>query len=413
MNEVEIFSAALSLAEPWKVMRTEFIIEKKELHIYIDFPRGSLFKCPGCQAQCTAYDTDEKEWRHLDFFQHKAFLHARVPRTNCKVHGPLVVQVPWSRPNSGFTLLFEVLILTLMKSMPASAIARLIGEHDTLIWRIVRHHVDEARSRVDMSSVRKVGIDETSLQKHHKYLSIFVDLDTSKVLFATPGKDGSTVAAFVGDLVDHGGSAMSIKETSIDMSEAYIKGVTEFLPKASITFDKFHVTKLVTDALDKVRREEQKESAEHYEQLKKSKFALLGNPENLSNSNLAKLDIIKLSSLNLKSARAWRMKEAFREVYSLFGEKGIDGLGKWCNWAIRSRLTPMKTVAETIKRNWDGVVRYFKSHITNAILESINSIFQSTRAKARGYRNVDYATTILYLICGGLGLPDLNRTHTK
>ena len=273
--------------------------------------------------------------------------------------------------------------------------------------------MDEARATVDMSSVKNVGMDETSLQKHHKYISIFVDLDTSKVLFATPGKDNSTVAAFVGDLVDHGGSAMKVKEASIDMSEAFIKGVEEFLPKASVTFDKFHVTKLVSEALDKIRKEEQKESSEHYDQLKKSKYALLGNPNNLSDLNLAKLDIIKLSDLNLKSARAWRMKEAFREVYSRIGQEGIDGLVKWCSWAVHSRLTPMKTAAETIRKNWDGVIRYFKSKITNAILESVNSIFQSTRAKARGYRNVNYATTILYLICGGLDLPDLNKTHTK
>lgn len=413
MNDTSIFTAALGLQKPWTVTKSNFEIATKELHIHIDFPNGSQFACPECQSLCSIYDSEEKVWRHLDFFQHKAFLHARVPRANCKIHGALKVVVPWARPSSGFTLLFEVLILTLAKSMPVKAIANLIGEHDTLVWRIIRHHVDDARARVDMSTVKTIGVDETSVRKNHKYITIFVDIPTSRVLFATPGKDGDTLLPFIGNLCDHGGRAQNIKEISMDMSPAFISGAREHFSDAAITFDKFHVTKLITDAIEEIRREEQKESPEHYELLKNARFALLKNSDNLPDWMEEKLDRIRLSSLNLKSARAWRLKQSFQEAYNLPGKLGAEQLKKWCGWATRSKLGPMISAAKTIMKNWEGIVHYFKSNITNAILESINAIFQAARSKARGYRNVDYATTILYLLTGGLDLPSLNKIHSK
>jgi len=413
MTEISLFNAALALKEPWSVVRTEFLEKEKELHLYIDFPRGSTFQCPKCQSKCPLHDSEDKIWRHLDFFQHKAFLHARVPRSNCKTHGVLTVDLPWARPNSGFSLLFEALVLTLVRSMPVLAIARLVGEHDTLIWRMIHHYVDDARSKVDMSTVRKVGIDETSVQKRHKYLTIFVDIDKSQVLYATPGKDSETLAPFIQDLHGHGGSTDTVREVSIDMSPAFIAGIREYLPEASITFDKFHVTKLVLDAVDKVRRSEQNESKEHYAVLKHSRFALLMNTDRMPDWLSRKLEAIKLSGLNLKSARAWRMKQTFREVYQLKGKAGEKQLRRWCSWAIRSRLEPMKKAARSILDNWSGVVHYFKSNLTNAVLESINAIFQAARAKARGYRNSNYAIAILYLLAGGLDVPHLNKFHTK
>jgi transposase len=413
MDSASIFTAALDLTKPWMVTKTDFNTTSKELHIYIDFPRGSQFACPTCQTPCPIHDTSEKIWRHLDFFQHKAFLHARVPRANCKQHGILLVDLPWTRPHSGFTLLFESLLATLAQSMPVLAITRFVGEHDTRIWRSLDRQVKQARANVDMASVRTIGIDETSVRKHHKYLTIFADIETSRVLFATPGKGSDTLVPFLRDLTDHGGSARRIREVSIDMSPAFIRGVEDHIPHAKITFDKFHVTKLVMDALEQVRRSEQKESPEHYELLKNSRFSLLKNPENMSDRMMGKLNEIRFSELNLKTARAWRLKQAFRSAYGLAGKIGEAGLRKWCSWANRCRLEPMRHVAKTIQKNWEGVIGYFKSRVTNAVMESINAGFQAARAKARGYRNPHYATIILYLTSGGLQIPTLNKFHTK
>ena len=152
MNEKELFQAALGLLPPWLVSRCTFDESAGRLDIHLDFPRGSVFPCPVCAVPCKAYDTDEVTWRHLNFFQHQAFLHARTPRVACARCGVHRVAVPWARPDSGFTLLFEALVLLLAKSMPVLAVARCVHEHDTLVWRIVTHYVDTARAQADHSS---------------------------------------------------------------------------------------------------------------------------------------------------------------------------------------------------------------------------------------------------------------------
>src|ERR1035437_7661484 len=185
MNENELFQAALGLLPPWLVSRCTFSESAGRLDIHLDFPRGGVFPCPVCGVFCKAYDTDELTWRHLNFFQHQAFLHARTPRVQCSRCGVHRVAVPWARPDSGFTLLFEALVMMLAKSTPVLAVARLVDEHDTLVWRIVTHYVDAARAKADHSTVTQVGVDETSSRRGQNYVSLFVDLEQRKVLFAT------------------------------------------------------------------------------------------------------------------------------------------------------------------------------------------------------------------------------------
>src|SRR5450432_592352 len=223
VNENELFQAALGLLPPWRVDRCTFDGEAGRLDIHLDFPRGSVFACPVCQeAGCKAYDTDDLEWRHLNFFQHQTFLHARTPRVECSRCGVHRVAVPWARPGSGFTLLFEALVMMLAKSMPVLAVARLVGEHDTRVWRIVTHYVDTALAQADHSKITQVGIDETASRRGQKYVSLFVDLPERKVVFVTPGKDASTVAAFAADLQVHGGDPGAVTEVSADLSKAFI-----------------------------------------------------------------------------------------------------------------------------------------------------------------------------------------------
>jgi transposase len=185
-----------------------------------------------------------------------------MPRIKCDNCGIRLVDVPWARSDSGFTLLFEAMIMTLAKSMPVKTIAEFVNEHDTRLWRVLHHYVDEARDEDDHSSVRKVGVDETSSKRGHNYVSLFVDLEGPKVLFATEGKDASTVKRFKQDLTDHNGDPKAIEEMCSDMSPAFITGVENYFPNAYLTFDKFHIMKIINAAVDEVRRQEQKERPE-------------------------------------------------------------------------------------------------------------------------------------------------------
>ena len=390
----------MGIVPPWLVSRCSFMVESGKLDIYLDFPRGSAFPCAVCGDEGKAYDTETLTWRHLNFFQHQTYLHARTPRVQCSRCGVHRIAVPWARPGSGFTLLFEAFVLQLAKAMPLLAIARLVGEHDTLLWRIVNHYVDLARSKADHSQVTQVGIDETAARRGHDYVSLFVDMQARQVLFVTPGKDSATVAAFAEDLQAHKGDPGAITEASIDMSPAFIKGVTGQLPNASITFDKFHVTKMVNEAVDEVRRLERKDHPE----LSGSRYIWLKNPDNLTANQRTKLANLDLPNCHLKTARAYQIRLAFQDLYSQPPDQIEAFLDKWYFWATHSQMQPIVDAAKSIRLHQAGILRWFTSKINNGILEGINSLVQAAKAKARGYRSNRNFASIIYLIAGKLDL---------
>jgi transposase len=400
MRDTTLLQLALALTPPWTVSRSNFDPEAHRLDIEIDFPSGSRFACPSCgAADCPAYDTERKTWRHLNFFQHQAYLNARVPRVRCDTCGIKTVGVPWARPDSGFTLLFEALVMTMISAMPVKAVARIVGEHDTRLWRMVHHYVDAARARADASGVTRLAIDETAARRGQDYITLFVDIDQARVLFATEGNDAETVAAFADDLTEHGGDPETISEVCIDMSAAYIKGVGESLPEAEITFDKFHAVKIINDAVEKVRRAEQKSQS----LLRGTRYIWLRNPANLSARQRATLE--GLPTRHLKTARAYQIRLAFQDLYNQPSvQDGADFLKKWYFWATHSKLDPVIDAARTVKRHWNGILRWFDSKIANGLIEGINSLVQAAKAKARGYRTTRNLIAMVYLIAGKLDM---------
>jgi transposase len=400
MRDTTLLQLALALTPPWTVSRSNFDPEAHRLDIEIDFPSGSRFACPSCgAADCPAYDTERKTWRHLNFFQHQAYLNARVPRVRCDTCGIKTVGVPWARPDSGFTLLFEALVMTMISAMPVKAVARIVGEHDTRLWRMVHHYVDAARARADASGVTRLAIDETAARRGQDYITLFVDIDQARVLFATEGNDAETVAAFADDLTEHGGDPETISEVCIDMSAAYIKGVGESLPEAEITFDKFHAVKIINDAVEKVRRAEQKSQS----LLRGTRYIWLRNPANLSARQRATLE--GLPTRHLKTARAYQIRLAFQDLYNQPSvQDGADFLKKWYFWATHSKLDPVIDAARTVKRHWNGILRWFDSKIANGLIEGINSVVQAAKAKARGYRTTRNLKAMVYLIAGKLDM---------
>jgi len=399
VKDTELLQVALGLFPPWMVNDCTFGVKEKQLDIHIDFSRGGAFTCPGCgRSGCKAYDTKVKKWRHLNFFEHVTYLHVRTPRIKCPNCGVKVVSVPWAREGSGFTLMFEAFVMVLAKEMPVNAIARLVGEEDTRIWRILHHHVLEARADQDYSEVRRIGVDETASKRGHNYISVFVDMESSKVLFSTEGKDAKTFGAFLEDLEVHGGHADQIKEVCCDMSPAFISGIEGTFDQAHITFDKFHVMKIINNAVDEVRRQEQRIRPE----LKKTRYHWLKNPENLTLKQKEEVSKLQMKRLNLKTARAYQIRLAFQEFYQQPIESAEAFLKKWYFWSTHSRLQPIIDAAHTIKRHWEGVLRWMESRITNGVLEGINGLIQAAKNRARGFRSTKNLITMVYLIAGKL-----------
>ena len=409
-DQATLFGVALGVEEPIYIKAIRFDKEAGELHIDLDFREQARFKCGACGAEGQpVYDTQDKTWRHLNFFQYKCYLHLRTPRTNCPECGVHLYTPRWGRKGSGFTMLFELLVLTLARSMPVCEIAELMGEHDTLLWRIIRRYVSDAYAQKDMSGVKRVGIDETSTRKGHNYISVFVDMEKNDVLYCVEGKDGGTIKAFAKEMNHHGAKPAQITDVSMDMSPAFLSGVAAHLPQAAVTYDKFHVVKILNEAVDKVRQAEQKKNPLL---LKRTRYLWLKNPGNLTAKQQEQLKT--LSKENLRTMKAYQMKLTFQDIYRGILDIRIAraAIRKWLSWAVRSRLDPIKAFARTLKSHMEGVLRYFKSGLTAGASEGMNSRIQYIKRRARGFRNLSNFIAMIYLDCSELNIPAL-ATHTK
>lgn len=401
-----LFATAIGITPPWKIAGLSFDSEKKRLDIKVTFERGATFEVKdeksGETEQCKAYDTVEKTWRHLNFFEHECYLHARIPRVQLKTGGTKLISPPWSGISNGFTLLFEALILQMCKNMPVHQVGKLLKISDNKTWDMLEKYVNKALILQSLAEVDSIGVDETSLKKGHNYISLFVDLAEKRTLFVTEGKDHSTVTDFAEFLTACGGKTANIQDVSCDMSPAFIKGIKQELPNAQITFDKFHILKIINEAVDAVRREEAKTTP----QLKGARYAFIKNEENLTQKQKDKKE--SLSQLNLKSMRALHLRENFQAIYAADTlEQFEKRLKQWYFWATHCRLEPMKKAAKMIKNHWDGVLRWQESQINNGILEGLNSVIQAAKRKARGYK-FDHFKVIALLLTGKLNFQALN-----
>ena len=275
MTPEELFTAALGLGRQWRVAQCRFEGEPKRLELRLEHVPGERFACPKCQALCAVHDTIERRWRHMNFFQYRCELVAKVPRTWCRTDGVHQVQVPWAREGSGFTLTMEALIMLVSAEMPVDAMADLLDEHDTRLWRVLMHYVEQAHAKSDWSTLRRIAVDETSSRRGHRYVTNILDAENSPLLLMVEGRGAEALRAFAEALVEHGADPSQIEAIAMDMSPAYVKGATQYFPHARIVFDKFHVMMLAGQALDETRRELQRQGAD----LKGAMWSLRGNSE--------------------------------------------------------------------------------------------------------------------------------------
>lgn len=404
MDGNEILLLGLGIQLPWQLVDQRLDVDKQphELHLAVRSDRGQKYACPVCGGQCAAHDFQEKTWRHLNFFQHHCYIHASVPRVKCPEHGVKLVDVPWARKGSAFTLLFEQAALTLVREMPVNAAARIIEITDKRLWRIVEYYVAKAVAAFDLSAVKAIGLDETASKRGQRYVTVFIDMEHREkpVLFVTPGHGKATLKAFRAFLQTHNGHPEHILEVVCDMSGAFLSAVPKQLPNAQITVDWFHIVQTFTRALDEVRKAENriKPLPKHL------RWAVLkrGEADRLTTNQLKAM--AELLAQGLDTATAWRIKERLRWVrLARTPQAARWRITRFINYASEligeSRLLkPMRQALQTLQTHAERVVRRWTSTYTNARLEGLNGLFQAARARARGYRNVATFMTMIYMI---------------
>jgi transposase len=322
----QLFAAALGIESPWFVQAVDFDTERRRLTVRIDFARGSRFAHPEVAGEHPVHDTQLKQLRHLNFFQHECYLEVRVPRVRLPDGKVALVAPDWVGKLSGFTLLFEALVVLLAQQMPFAAVARIVGESWHRVQAICGRYVDLAVQRSDLSAVQWVAIDETSYKRGHNYLTLVADAEAHRVVFVAEGRDADSIGGFAEHLRAHKAEPHNISSVSIDMSPAFIKGVTEHLPNARITFDKFHVIAHASQAVDRMRRMEQRTDPA----LKGLRWALLKDRSKLSHEQAADLDQLVAQFTTKRTARAWLYREQLRDILERRQINVVSGmLAQW------------------------------------------------------------------------------------
>ncbi len=401
MNSEFLFSQALGLQSPWKVEEINFsndnILEQNELHLQIGFESGARF-ADESGVLCPVHDTVDRQWQHLSFFEHSCYLHCSVPRITTTDGKVRTVEVPWARPGSGFTLLFEAMALALIeREMPVNRVAEMLKVNPQRIWTIFNHWIGKAKIADDVSSITQLGIDETSSKKGHKYVTLGVDLEESRVIFVTEGKGKATLHNLQEHLENKGVEKEQIKQISMDLSPSFIAGAAEAFPSAEITFDRFHVVKLLNEAMNQVRISERKE----HDALKGHKYTFLRNRENLTNKQ--EVSLAEMIDLYPTLGQAYRLKELFNDLWSMPDKVSAEAfLKQWCEEVENSKIPAFMKFVKTVRSHWSGIIHFVETKITNGILEGINSKVQLAKRRARGYRNINNFINMIYFLCGKL-----------
>jgi len=416
MTPEKLFHELLGLGLNWEVVESRFDRESGTVFLEIqETPRlWESVRCPKDTGLAFSYDhTETLTWRHLNVFQHRCEITCRLPRAKCRECGHVFrVRPPWEGLSTHFTKEFEAYALLLMREMPMRKVAELTGERDTRLWRMLFRHVDAAHAEADFSNVCCVGADELNLRKGQNYLTVFADLVKKRVLFATEGRDGETWARFVAALEAHNGHRHAITQASVDMSPAYAVGITEHCRNAEIVNDKYHVVAQINDAVDRVRKAEARAGDEEQAQrLKFTRWIWRKNPENLTDKERARL--ATLDTQSLCTAKAYQLRLHFQDIYrEPTVERARRRFRAWCRLtrAVARRyglplLEPMVKAAAMVERHLKGILAHWKWGVTNAFMEGLNSVFQATKRKARGYRSPEYLITMLYFTAGKLRLP--------
>jgi transposase len=414
MESKELYRQLLGLSEPWTVERVELDVARERVEVYVDHASGTRFACPECARELAAYDhLAERVWRHLDSCQFLTYLHASPPRVSCPEHGVHQVKLPWAEAGSRFTHLFEVLAIDVLQAANVKRAAQILRITWDQAWHLMERAVLRGRAAKGHDLPRQLGVDEKAIAKGHQYMTLVCDLQQASVEYIGEDRKEESLTAYFAAFDQE--QRAQIEAISLDMWPAYINACNAQVPGAEdkMVFDRFHIMQHVSQGVDRVRKQEHKALLQHGDEtLSRSKYLWLYSAENVPAA--AQERFAQIRDSNLKTARAWALKESLREWWS------YRSLGwakrfwqRWYFWATHSRLQPMIDVAKLIARHLPNVLTYFKHRITNAVAEGLNSKIATVQKRACGFRNRDHFKIAIYFHCGGLDLYPASVTHRR
>lgn len=414
MDSKELYAVLLGVRPPWTVAAVEMDVAKQEVVVTVRHPAGTRFCCPQCERELAVFDhLAERRWRHLDSCQFMTYLAARPPRVHCPEHGKRAVALPWAEGASRFTTMFEALAIEVLLATHVKSAAALLRITWDEAWNLMERAVVRGRAAKTLAVPEHVGVDEKAIAKGHQYMTLVSDLDAACVEYIGEQRTEAALAAYYEAFTEP--QRAGIQAVSMDMWPAYINATRAAVPGAEgkIVFDRFHIMQHVHEALDRVRRKENKALlAAGDSTLVRSRYLWLRNAQNLTDE--AQSRIVPLMDSSLKTARAWAMKESLRTWWSYRSRAHAARFWKrWYFWATHSRLAPMIEAARLIQRHLANVLTYFTHRITNAVAEGLNSKIATLQKRACGFRNRDHFKIAVYFHCGGLNLMPQRATPTK
>lgn len=405
MEDKELYRHLLGLTPPWSISRVELSVKTQQVDVWVEHAEGLEWACPECGAKLGLYDhEEERAWRHLDSCQFLTYLHARPPRVNCPRHGVKQVKLPWAEPHSRFTQLFERLAIDVLKETSIRGATRILRISWDEAWHLMQRAVERGLRAKPRRVPERLGVDEKSISKWDRYMTLVCDLDTSTVEYVEDGRRKESLAPYFKRYSPE--EREGISAIAMDMWAPYIESTLENVPGAAdkIVFDLYHIMTYMNEAVDDVRKRENRDLREEGdESLKGSLHIWLYGKENLPERHRQRFE--ELKALNLKTGRAWAIKESLRELWKKSTtEEAREHWKPWYWWATHSRLKPVIDAARTIHRHLHNVLTYFVHRITNAVSEGINSKIQTIKKKAYGFRSFENFKTAIFFHCGGLKL---------
>lgn len=405
MEDKRLFTKILGITPPWFIKEVEVNEKEQRIDIFIDHQPGIRVRCPTCEEFRGIYDhAPERVYRHLDACQMRTYIHIRPPRADCPVHGVVHIDPQFGENGSEMTFAFESRVIQVALECSIEATGRLCGISWDQSWNALTRAVDRGLKRKPHKVPTRIGVDEKSIARGHKYETLVYNLETGTVEYVGDDRGQESLERYYRQFTKE--ELEAVKAVAMDMWDPFIAATKAHLPDAGkkIVFDRFHVMTHVLDAVDKVRKGEHKKLKEDGDDtLKGTKYLWLKSKENIP--DWLKEEFESLRNKNLRTARAWAIKENIRDLWKMVSEEEMRAYFKrWYFWASHSRLEPIKVAAKTVKSHIDNIVTYAQHRITNALAEGINAKIEKIKRMACGFRNRAHYRTAIYFHCGGLDL---------